>query len=76
MKSITIVIPNYNGMRYLEGCLKSLEEQTDQDFELLIIDNGSTDGSVLWLRSIIRRSASVRTGAIPDSAGQSTPESG
>ena len=50
MKSITIVIPNYNGMRYLEGCLKSLEEQTDQDFELLIIDNGSTDGSVLWLR--------------------------
>ena len=50
MKSITIVIPNFNGMRYLEGCLKSLTEQTDQDFEILMIDNGSDDGSVSWVR--------------------------
>ena len=50
MKSITIVIPNYNGMRFLEGCLKSLEAQTDRDFEILMIDNGSTDGSVSWVR--------------------------
>lgn len=50
MKSITIVIPNLNGMQYLEGCLKSLEEQTDQDFEILMIDNGSADGSVSWVR--------------------------
>lgn len=50
MKSITIIIPNYNGMRYLEGCLKSLEAQTDRDFEILMIDNGSTDESVRWVR--------------------------
>ncbi len=50
MKSITIVIPNYNGMKYLEGCLSSLREQTDQDFETLMIDNGSADGSVDWVR--------------------------
>lgn len=50
MKSITIVIPNYNGMNYLEGCLGSLQEQTDTDFEILMIDNGSTDGSVEWVR--------------------------
>ena len=51
MKSITIVIPNYNGMRYLPGCLESLGGQTDQDFEVLMIDNGSTDGSVEWVRA-------------------------
>ena len=51
MKSITVVIPNLNGMQYLEGCLKSLSEQTDQDFEVLMIDNGSTDGSVSWVRA-------------------------
>ena len=50
MKSITIVIPNFNGMKYLEGCLKSLAQQTDQDFEILMIDNGSSDGSVPWVR--------------------------
>ena len=51
MKSITIVIPNYNGMQYLKGCLDSLAAQTDQDFEILMIDNGSTDGSVAWVRA-------------------------
>ncbi len=51
MKSITIVIPNYNGMKYLEGCLDSLQDQTDRDFEVLMIDNGSTDGSVEWVRT-------------------------
>ena len=51
MKSITVVIPNLNGMQYLEGCLKSLSEQTDQDFEVLMIDNGSADGSVSWVRA-------------------------
>ena len=50
MKSITIVIPNLNGMHYLEGCLKSLREQTDRDFEILMIDNGSEDESVEWVR--------------------------
>lgn len=50
MKSITIIIPNYNGMRYLEGCLGSLAAQTDRDFEILMIDNGSGDGSVGWVR--------------------------
>ena len=46
MKSITIVIPNYNGMKFLQGCLDSLREQTDQDFETVMIDNGSSDESV------------------------------
>ena len=50
MKSITVVIPNYNGMQYLAGCLDSLAAQTDQDFEVVMIDNGSTDGSVSWVR--------------------------
>ncbi len=50
MKSITIVIPNYNGMKYLEGCLGSLQDQTDQDFDVIMIDNGSGDGSVEYVR--------------------------
>ncbi|MBQ4536162.1 MAG: glycosyltransferase [Lachnospiraceae bacterium] len=47
MSEITIVIPNYNGIKYLEDCLNSIMMQTDDapEFEVLIVDNGSTDGS-------------------------------
>jgi GT2 family glycosyltransferase len=40
-----IVILNWNGSKDTLACLKSLEEQTDQDFHLLLVDNASTDGS-------------------------------
>ena len=42
---ISVIIPNYNGIAYLEGVLGSLERQTLKDFEVILVDNGSTDGS-------------------------------
>ena len=42
----TIVIPNYNGKAFMEDCLTALAAQTVRDFEVLVVDNGSTDGSV------------------------------
>ncbi len=50
MKKITIIIPNYNGLQFLPPCLNALSSQTCQDFEILVVDNGSADGSVEWLR--------------------------
>lgn len=41
----TVVIPNYNGIKYLADCLDSLRTQTTGDFMILVVDNGSTDGS-------------------------------
>lgn len=46
MQSVTIVIPNYNGKKLLENCLKTLEKQAYKNFKVIVIDNGSTDGSV------------------------------
>ena len=46
----TIIIPNYNGMRVLEDCICSLKAQTYPNFRILVVDNGSTDGSAEWLR--------------------------
>lgn len=40
------MIPNWNGLRFLGPCLNSLRWQSFQDFELLLVDNGSTDGSL------------------------------
>lgn len=45
MPQVTVIIPNYNGAAYIENCLKSLSEQTFRDFDILVIDNASSDGS-------------------------------
>jgi GT2 family glycosyltransferase len=47
---VSVVIPNWNGKRYLKTCLESLRNQSYRDFETIIVDNGSTDGSVEFVR--------------------------
>lgn len=47
----TIVIPNYNGYAFLEDCMAALSAQSLQDFDTLVVDNGSSDESYTWLRS-------------------------
>ena len=42
---LSIVVPVYNVKPYLAACLQSIINQTYQDMEILIIDDGSTDGS-------------------------------
>lgn len=49
MAEVMVVIPNYNGLHYLKDCLYSLHRQIFRDFEITVVDNGSTDGSVEWL---------------------------
>ena len=43
--SFSVIIVNYNGGAYLQAAVDSLKTQTLQDFELIVIDNASTDGS-------------------------------
>jgi GT2 family glycosyltransferase len=47
---ITIVIPNYNGNKYLKECLDSIYVQKYSDYQIIIIDNASNDGSYKWLK--------------------------
>ena len=46
----TIIIPNYNGLKFMDECIRSLNAQTYPNFRTLVVDNGSTDGSVEWLK--------------------------
>jgi GT2 family glycosyltransferase len=43
---VTVIIPNYNGEKLLPACLTSLAGQCYRDFSILVVDNGSTDGSL------------------------------
>lgn len=42
---VSIVLPVYNVARHLRGCLESIGRQTFRDFEVIAVDDGSTDGS-------------------------------
>ena len=64
----TIVIPNINGKGWLKDSIESVYAQTEQDFELIIVDNGSTDESLEQARSYCgRTSSSSRTAPTPAS---------
>jgi glycosyltransferase involved in cell wall biosynthesis len=50
MPKITVLMPVYNGEKYLDSAVQSILSQTFKDFEFLIIDDGSTDGSAEIIR--------------------------
>jgi GT2 family glycosyltransferase len=47
---VSIIVLNYNGRHFLEKCLGSLETQTYRNFETWLVDNGSSDHSVEFVR--------------------------
>jgi GT2 family glycosyltransferase len=48
--SVSIIIVNWNGRDYLRPCLDSLRQQTYRAFEVILVDNGSTDDSIALIR--------------------------
>ena len=51
MAKISVVVVNFNGKRFLDDCLSSLSVQTYGDYEIIVVDNASQDGSVEHIRS-------------------------
>ena len=51
--NVSIVIPTYNRKPILEKCLKALEKQKLNknvgDYEIIVVDDGSTDGTSSWI---------------------------
>jgi len=51
--AVSVVIPLYNKARYVERCLRSVAAQTIQDFEAIIVDDGSTDDSASLVKPFL-----------------------
>lgn len=66
MPEISVIIVNWNGKHLLEDCLNSLRRQTFRDFETILVDNGSNDGSCEFVTT---RFPEVHLIALPDNRG-------
>lgn len=58
--SISIIVPVYNTEKYLKDCIESILSQTYTDFELLLIDDGSTDKSGMICEEYSQRDSRIR----------------
>ena len=70
MKKAAVIIPNYNGAGYLGPCLDSLMRQSEKSFSVIVVDNGSTDGSRELIRKNIPGQSFSVWRKIRDSAGR------
>ena len=62
----SIIIPNWNGAHHLSTCLDSLRRQSYLSFEIVVVDNGSTDGSLELLE---KDYPEVKVVALPENRG-------
>jgi CDP-glycerol glycerophosphotransferase len=60
MPRISVVVPVYNVERYLAECLRSLRAQTVRDYEVVMVEDGSTDGSAAIAEEFAERDPRFR----------------
>ncbi|TLM65410.1 MAG: glycosyltransferase family 2 protein [Deltaproteobacteria bacterium] len=63
---VSVLIVNWNGLRHLQACLDSLAAQSFRNFEVVLVDNGSVDGSVAFVRE---RYPWVQLVELPENSG-------
>lgn len=60
MVKVSIVIPVYNRKNFLTVCIKSLLAQSFEDFEICLVDDGSTDGTGLLCDELAEKDTRIR----------------
>ena len=74
MPKVSIIMPVYNGARYLEQSIGSLLGQTYADFEIIAVDDGSKDNSLDILHDLSQRDQRLVVRSRPNSGGPAAPK--
>ncbi len=69
--TVSVVVPVYNSVQYLQQCVDSILTQTVQDIELILVNDGSTDGSAALCDAIAAQDARVLVIHQPENLGVS-----
>lgn len=57
---VSVIIPLYNSERYIQRTMESLLEQTYKNIEIIVVDDGSTDGSAQIVQDLARKSERIK----------------
>jgi hypothetical protein len=66
---VSVIVLNWNGKHFLEKCLDSLLNQDYTNFEVLLVDNGSTDGSVEFVKEKFGKNTNLKVIALKKNYG-------
>ena len=76
MAAVSIIVPIFNTARYLSGCIESILIQTFSDFELILVNDGSTDGSLGICEQYARKDRRIRLVSQNNQGQQAALENG
>jgi len=51
VETVSVIVVNWNGKSFLADCLEGIRQQTYGDFSVIVVDNGSNDGSLDYVRT-------------------------
>lgn len=68
--AVSVIIPVYNSEKYLKECLDSVFEQSLENFEVICVNDASTDGSLEIMESYMKRYLNMRIFSLSENRGQ------
>lgn len=60
MAKVSVIVPVYNGKKYINKCVNSILRQTFKDIEIILVDDGSTDNTLDILREYEKKFPNVK----------------
>ena len=76
MKKISIIVPVYNAEKYLEKCVQSILDQTHSCLEVILVNDGSKDGSLALCNALAERDGRIRVVDKPNGGAASARNAG
>jgi len=61
---VSVIVLNWNGKHFLKSCLSSLLQQTYKNYEIVFVDNGSTDGSIDFVKKTFKGESKIKIVAL------------